>query len=163
AKGRDLAPGIVHALPVRNDPYDCVLSFNIHRRHLTTDQKRDLIAKVIKAKPEYSNRQIADRVWVSPTTVRKVRAEMEEAGDVSRMDTLIDALGRRQPAQKPTKVRASKVIEPEREAPCPSSPGRTETTAVEREMQGSVAMGVSAEADADPDAPRKVDLKSLAG
>src|SRR5262249_31788266 len=64
-------------------------------------------------------------------------------------DTLIDALGRRQPAQKPTKVRASKVIEPEREAPCPSSPGRTETTAVEREMQGlpPVAMpSVGAEA-----------------
>ena len=34
------------------DPYDVVLSANIHRRHLTPQQKRDLIAKVLKATPE---------------------------------------------------------------------------------------------------------------
>jgi hypothetical protein len=31
-----------------------------HRRHLTAEQKRDLIAKLHKAKPEFSKLQIAD-------------------------------------------------------------------------------------------------------
>src|SRR5207253_1860194 len=39
-----------------------VISKNIHRRHLTAEQKRDLIAKVIAAKPEASDRQIAKQV-----------------------------------------------------------------------------------------------------
>jgi hypothetical protein len=38
------------------DPYEYVLSANLHRRHLTADQKRELIAKVLKAKPEASVR-----------------------------------------------------------------------------------------------------------
>jgi len=42
------------------DPYDYVLSANVHRRHLTTQQKRELVAKVIKAKPELSDRADCD-------------------------------------------------------------------------------------------------------
>jgi hypothetical protein len=34
------------------DPYAYVLSKNAHRRHLTAEQKRDVIAKLLKAKPE---------------------------------------------------------------------------------------------------------------
>ena len=46
------------------DPYDHVLSANLHPRHLTGEQKRELIAKVLKAKPEASNRQIAKQIKV---------------------------------------------------------------------------------------------------
>ena len=37
------------------NPYDIALPLNVHRRHLTAEQKRDLIAKLLKAKPEASN------------------------------------------------------------------------------------------------------------
>jgi hypothetical protein len=70
-------------------------------RHLTAEQKRDLIAKLIKATPEKSNRQIAETVKVSPTTVGTVRAELEATGDVSKLDTRTDSQGREQPARKP--------------------------------------------------------------
>jgi ParB-like chromosome segregation protein Spo0J len=64
-----------------------IISLNIHRRHLTAEQKRELIATVIKATPDKSDRQIAETVKASPTTVGTVRAEMEATGDVSRLDT----------------------------------------------------------------------------
>jgi hypothetical protein len=79
-----------------------VISKNIHRRHLTPEQKRDLIARVLKATPEKSNRQIAKATGVSHTHVNKVRAEMEEAGDVETVSTSMDTKGRKQPAKKPT-------------------------------------------------------------
>lgn len=83
-----------------HDPYEFVISANTRRRHLTAEQKRELIAKVLRAKPEKSDRQIADTVKASPTTVGKVRAEMESTGDVSKLDTRQDKRGRTQPAKK---------------------------------------------------------------
>src|SRR6516162_2777573 len=70
-----------------------VVSLNLHRRHLTVEQKRDLIAKLIKAQPEKSNRQVAKTVKASPTTVGTVRTEMETKGEVSKLDTRTDANG----------------------------------------------------------------------
>jgi hypothetical protein len=83
------------------DPAGFVISRNIHRRHLTAEQKRNLIAKLLKAAPEKSDRQIAKTVKASPTFVGKVRAEGEATGDVSTVDTRIDKRGRKQPAKKP--------------------------------------------------------------
>jgi ParB-like chromosome segregation protein Spo0J len=89
------------ARPIIADPLAYVINANIHRRHLTAEQKRDLIAKLIKAQPEKSDRQIAETAKASPTTVGTVRTEMEEVGDVSKLDTRTDKRGRKQPANKP--------------------------------------------------------------
>jgi hypothetical protein len=95
------------AVNVEGDPYSYVLSANVHRRHLTAEQKRHLIANLIKARPEKSNRQIAKMVDASPTTVISQRTKMEDKGDVSKLDTSIDSKGRRQPARKPHKPRST--------------------------------------------------------
>jgi hypothetical protein len=79
------------------DVYAFVTSLNIHRRHLTAEKKHELITKLLKAKPEQSDRQIANTVKASPTTVGKVRADMEVKGDVSKLDTRTDTRGRKQP------------------------------------------------------------------
>jgi DNA-binding Lrp family transcriptional regulator len=82
------------------DPYEFVVSANIHRRHLTTEQRLELVDKFVKANPEKSDRQIAETVKASPTTVGKRRARLEKSGDVSTVDTRQDKRGRQQPAKK---------------------------------------------------------------
>lgn len=83
------------------DPFAYVVSANIHRRHLTAEQKRGLIAELLKAEPEKSNRQIAATVKVSHPTVAAVRQGLETSGDVEKVSTRVDTAGRSQPARKP--------------------------------------------------------------
>src|SRR5687768_9496505 len=47
--------------PPGTDPYAYVASMNLHRRHLDADQKLEVIAKLLKARPELSNRAIAEQ------------------------------------------------------------------------------------------------------
>jgi hypothetical protein len=82
------------------DPYAYVLSANVHRRHLTASQKRDIVAKILKAKPIKSDRQIAKQTGTSHPTVAKERAKLEQAGDVERVTTRTDAKGRKQPVKR---------------------------------------------------------------
>jgi hypothetical protein len=80
-----------------------IISRNIHRRHLTAEQKRDLIAKLLIADPGKSDRQVAKQTGVSNTHVGKLRKELEKSGDVSTVDTRTDTKGRKQPARKASK------------------------------------------------------------
>jgi hypothetical protein len=105
--GDFLATDKVLMLDKSVEPFAYVISANIHRRHLDAEQKRNLIAKLIKATPEKSDRQIAETVKASPTTVGTVRAEMEAKGDVSKLDTRQDSKGRRQPAKRSKRKRAT--------------------------------------------------------
>jgi hypothetical protein len=73
-----------------------IISRNIHRRHLTAEQKRDLIAKLLATDPAKSDRQIAKTAGVSHPTVARVRIKMEESGDVEKVSTSIDTKGRAQ-------------------------------------------------------------------
>jgi ParB-like chromosome segregation protein Spo0J len=88
------------AIVVNNDLYAYVISANVHRRHLTTQQKLDLLDKVMKAHPNLSSRRIAKLAGVSPTTAAKSRRKLQANGDVSTVDTSIDTKGRKQPTRK---------------------------------------------------------------
>src|SRR5262249_25357013 len=92
-----------------DDPAAYVISANIHRRHLTADQKRDLIAKLIKAQPEKSNNAISKQAKVDDKTVAKVRREMEGRSEIPNVAVRTDTRGRQQPAYKvkPTELVAA--------------------------------------------------------
>ena len=65
-----------------NNPLAFVISMNIHRRHLTAEKKRELIAELLKANPQASDRAIAATAHVSPTTVGEVRKSTVQTGQL---------------------------------------------------------------------------------
>ncbi|QBI98725.1 helix-turn-helix DNA binding domain protein [Mycobacterium phage Bobby] len=62
------------------DPVTFVLSMNVKRRHLNSEQKRQAIAAYIEAKPEASAREVARELGVSHPTVSDVKRDIESSG-----------------------------------------------------------------------------------
>ncbi len=96
------------------DAVNYVISANIHRRHLTAEQKRELIKKLLKANPEQSDRQVAKQTGASHPHVARVRRKLEESGDVETVSTSSDTKGRSQPRRrsKPPKAKPASTLEP---------------------------------------------------
>ena len=87
-----------------DDPAAFVIDANLHRRHVTTEQKRELIAKVLKAQPASSDRLIANITNVSNKTVGVVRRELEEREEIPHFESRIDRKGRKQPFSRKKKT-----------------------------------------------------------
>ena len=99
------------------DPYKLVASFNVYRRHLSAEWKRQLIAEVLRVDPAKSNRAIARElkedlnVDTTHNVVGRVRHQEERRGTVNHVETRTDSIGRQQPATRKT-------------TPEPAQPGR---------------------------------------
>jgi hypothetical protein len=83
------------------DPQKHAYSLNLHRRHLTPEQRRELIGKLLTEKPEASDRQVAKLVKADHKTVAAVRAEKESTGEIPQLKKTVGADGkaRRRPAK----------------------------------------------------------------
>jgi hypothetical protein len=104
------------------DPYEYVLSINIYRRHLTPEQRNDLITKVLKARPEVSNRRIAAELKVDHKKVAAVRRAGEATGEISPVEKTTGKDGKARPARKsasnvPPKRPSKRRPKPERPPP----------------------------------------------
>lgn len=95
----------IDCLPDGVDPYDYVLAANVHRRHLTTEQKRELIAKVLKAKPGESNRKIAKQTKADHKTVAAVRGDLESTGEIPQLEKTTGADGKQRKSRAKKKAR----------------------------------------------------------
>ena len=76
-----------------------VISANIHRRHLSAEQRRDLIAELIKAEPAKSDRQIAEVTKTSHHTVGDVRSGLEATGQIAQLEQREGADGKKRKAK----------------------------------------------------------------
>jgi ParB-like chromosome segregation protein Spo0J len=78
-----------------------VISANIHRRHLSLEQRREIIATLLKADSTKSNRQIGETTKADHKTVGAVRAGSEACGEIPHTETTTDTTGRKQKTRKP--------------------------------------------------------------
>ncbi len=74
-------PAEVHEVADDEDARQVALTLNLARRHLSREQRRELIAREAAARPGDSDRAIARRLGCSPSTVAAVRRP------VSNLDT----------------------------------------------------------------------------
>lgn len=88
-----------------------VMSLNLHRRHLTAEQRRELIKAELLADPTQSDRAIAEKVKGNKNTVAVQREQLEATGQI---DQLTKRTG------KDGKARAAKPKRP----PIPSGAGK---------------------------------------
>lgn len=102
------------------DPYELVLSLNVHRRHLTTAQKSKLIKDVLRAQPEKSNNAIAKAVKVDDKTVAARRKELEASSEIPKTEKRVDRKGRLRSASNP-RARTTTEAHPEAQAPADAS------------------------------------------
>jgi ParB-like chromosome segregation protein Spo0J len=72
-----------------------VRTVNVERRHLTREQKRQLIADQLRETPERSNRQVAEELGVDHKTVAVVRDTIEATGEIPSWNARPERMGGR--------------------------------------------------------------------
>ncbi len=90
---------------------------NISRRHLSSEQKRHVIAEQLRETPALSSRAIAARLGVDDKTVSSVRAKMTETAEIPQLEKTLgtDGKERRRPIRttflpEPANVRELKRV-----------------------------------------------------
>src|SRR5215471_16581089 len=83
------------------DPYDYVVSVNERRRHLTIAQRSEVAEKLLKARPDLSDRAIAKTAQVDHTTVASKRRKLEAGGEIHTRQSAPGGTARRNRRRKP--------------------------------------------------------------
>jgi hypothetical protein len=94
------ALSVAYQVVLDGNPDALAASLNLHRRHLTAEQKRIRVAKLLRASPAASNNAIAKRGKVDDKTVATVRRKMEARSEIPNVEIRTDTKGRSQPAKK---------------------------------------------------------------
>jgi hypothetical protein len=136
AAGVEIPSWKFRALPEPKDDAflrDLVISANIRRRHLTTEQRKEIAEELLKDNPARSDRSIAKEVGIDHKTVAAVRQETESStnGEIPHSQERVEASGRKARGRKPggeKKTRSKsapkdQVQQPEPVDPSTSPPG----------------------------------------
>jgi ParB-like chromosome segregation protein Spo0J len=112
ADGNLTVPHRTVELPDDNAAVSYALSQNVHRRHLTREERRELIVRMLKADPSKSDRRIGAMTKTDNKTVAKVRHEQERREEIPHVENRKDSKGRRQPARKVVSSKTSAAPKP---------------------------------------------------
>jgi hypothetical protein len=98
---RECETGGTAGLPLA-DPITLAATYNLHRRHLSTEERKDAAAALLKLHPERSNRSVAAEVTLAHKTVAQVRKNVEATGEIPQLVKRVgrDGKARVQPAAK---------------------------------------------------------------
>lgn len=105
-----IAIALGHAgVPVRvvdpdGDEVGYMIRMALRRRHLTTEQRKNLAATLLRNQPERSDRSVARETGISPTTVGDVRRDAETSGQLSKVDSRLGDDGRVRALPEPRPV-----------------------------------------------------------
>jgi hypothetical protein len=91
--------GLANQYEATVDPWAFVISANIRRRHLSPEQKRELIADVLRSDPARSNRSVAAMTHVDHHTVANVRNGLEATGEIPQLPKTVGVDGKTRVAQ----------------------------------------------------------------
>src|SRR6266536_2781020 len=78
-----------------------LLLLDLPRHHLPAGVKRQVIAALLRARADRSDRAIGEIALADHKTVAAVRTDLERHGEIPHVTTRTDTLGRQQPARKP--------------------------------------------------------------
>lgn len=92
---------------------DLALRLNVHRRSLSREQKRELLARSIKSDPHLSDRQHAERAGVDHKTAGAARAGLESTGEIPQFDERQSADGKTRPAHVTSTTRTTETTKVE--------------------------------------------------
>jgi ParB-like chromosome segregation protein Spo0J len=79
-------------------------ALNLSRRHLTREQRRQLIEDQLRETPERSDNQIADALGVDDKTVAKRRQHLEATSEIPKLERTVGADGKSRPARRPSVI-----------------------------------------------------------
>lgn len=95
-------PGLTEAEKVAH-----ALAVNVHRRTLSREQKRDLLAASIKAEPAASDAEHARRTGTSDKTAAAVRRDLEAGSEIPSLSERRGKDGKAYPASQPSRPQTS--------------------------------------------------------
>jgi hypothetical protein len=76
-----------------------IMSMNVHRRHLSPEQKRQVMTELLKADPAQSDRQVAKIAKADHKTVAAQRDRMEATGELPQLEKRKGADGKTRKAK----------------------------------------------------------------
>lgn len=104
AQNLGLASVGVRVVPTPPDGDLHALAFALnaaHGRPLTLADRRAFAARLLRAEPEVSNMEVSARTALSPTTVQKIREELEAGDEIPSVGSRIGRDGSRHPVRQP--------------------------------------------------------------
>ncbi len=88
---------------------ELVINDNLNRRHLTREQKQNLINYFLKADPEQSNKSIAKKTGSTKETVKSQREKLESRGEIRPLEIVKGQDGKQYKKQVLNKKKSTQV------------------------------------------------------
>lgn len=149
---------IFDEVPSDIDAVAYIVSVNIHRRHLTAEERQNLLIELIARAPAKSDRQHGKDIGVDHKTIALARAKGEDVGSIPHVESRQDTKGRQQPAKKKRRTADDFVAEKKarEKSQAQAIADRAEETARQRQHTAE-QMRAAAQAVLEPEKPWSVD------